>query len=826
MTDININLVPEGGGKNLDKLVEASKKIYENTQKSYDIFMKMGGKTNTSSMDKQIKAQQELLKLKKSEELLNKKLQQEEQKLALLKQKESITATNQAAKEGRAREQAINKANAAQKRAAGETRGWGDALGSYQMKFNALANIVSAGLMRMAAGMKDFAVNSFKAFAEQEKQDRKLLFSLRNNEFAYKRLKNAASEYQSKSIVGDEVIQSHMAALAAQGKSEVAIRKIIQASLDYSAASGDEFQPTVEKMTAAYGGKTKALAMLIPEIKNLTKEEKENGVAIDIITEKYKGFTEELTTTTSGKMQQLSNLWGDFKEKIGGVFAAFLDGTGIVGRLSKELDYINTAMDNKYIPAWQRFGSLFGVGVTEGLNNASKVQEITMKRLMLIAEKGSKEQQKIAKIKIQGLIRFDEKYLAIYTDIYNQIHSKEAQGTKSTATKTEAIDKNTKATDKNTESLKKNLTIQQQAEMDLGKQFNEQYAKKDQLLAKHIENIEIASEEEENIDKVLLEGKRYLADQEWEIQKDKAAVLKRQYEAGLIGAKQYAEELEKIAKEAIKKISSESIIMKLFGLDEDNANAVKDGLNQALSQYEGFIDQKIALADADVQNSTTRINELTNLLNAEVQLNQQGYASNIQLRLQQIQAEEDIRSKALVRERKAAMERKAIANIELIAATAVSVANIYKANSSTPYVGVILASIQVAAMIAGLAANKLQAEATMKLARGKVGIRRPKGIATGIDTIPALLTEGESVINQEATDRYHNTLEAINSNKPFKKVHANLMFDANKQGNGNRDILGIIAENTRHRNHKTITETSQYYIEQSGTTTRYIKKSA
>ena len=777
-------------------------------------------------MDKQIKAQQELLKLKKSEELLNKKLQQEEQKLALLKQKESIAATNQAAKEGRAREQAINKANAAQKKAHAANKSYMDALNSYQFKFNFLGNLVAGMFQRGMMMAKQFAADSFKAFLEQDKQDKHLLKSANGNMAVYQRLKKAAGEFQKASIVGDEVIQSQMSLLRTQGKSEKQIKDLIQVALDYSSATGKDFVASIEVLTKAQGGMARTFTQTIPELRKLTKEQLNNGEVITELGKLYSGFAANEIKTQQGQLKQLSNLWGDAKEKIGGVFAAFLEGTGIVGRLNKEFDYLNTAMDNKYIPAWQRFGSLFGVGVTEGLNNASKVQEITMKRLMLIAEKGSKEQQKIAKIKIQGLIRFDEKYLAIYTDIYNQIHSKEAQGTKSTATKTEAIDKNTKATDKNTESLKKNLTIQQQAEMDLGKQFNEQYAKKDQLLAKHIENIEIASEEEENIDKVLLEGKRYLADQEWEIQKDKAAVLKRQYEAGLIGAKQYAEELEKIAKEAIKKISSESIIMNLFGLDEDNANAVKDGLNQALSQYEGFIDQKIALADADVQNSTTRINELTNLLNAEVQLNQQGYASNIQLRLQQIQAEEDIRSKALVRERKAAMERKAIANIELIAATAVSVANIYKANSSTPYVGVILASIQVAAMIAGLAANKLQAEATMKLARGKVGIRRPKGIATGIDTIPALLTEGESVINQEATDKYHNTLEAINSNKPFKKVHANLMFDANKQGNGNRDILGIIAENTRHRNHKTITETSQYYIEQSGTTTRYIKKSA
>ena len=104
-------------------------------------------------------------------------------------------------------------------------------------------------------------------------------------------------------------------------------------------------------------------------------------------------------------------------------------------------------------------------------------------------------------------------------------------------------------------------------------------------------------------------------------------------------------------------------------------------------------------------------------------------------------------------------------------------ANIFRAFSSIPFVGYILAGIQVGAMIASIQSYVNKAKTIATYAHGVIGIKRGNN-ATGTDTIPAYTSwgeeirvdEGESIIPAQATNKYYSTLTAIRNDEPPRKL--------------------------------------------------------
>ena len=277
-------------------------------------------------------------------------------------------------------------------------------------------------------------------------------------------------------------------------------------------------------------------------------------------------------------------------------------------------------------------------------------------------------------------------------------------------------------------------------------------------------------------------------------------------------------------KEKKEDIGLDSILSSM-GVSDEQMPQIKDALTQAQTMYTQFLDARVAAAQTDIANSTKRKDELINLLNAEVQLNQQGYASNIQLRLQQIAKEDEIRNKAIEKEKKAAKERQTIADIEVLAATLVTIANIFKDGVQEAGIwGVIAAGVATGGMLATMAANKSTAESTMKLNKGKIDIGRPKGSRKGEDSILALLTPHESIVNEKGTEMYNSVLHSVNEHQPPKKVFNSLINDANKLGGDN--FLAEIASNTRQKTTKQIIYNNTETIEIEGNRTRIMKKTA
>lgn len=158
------------------------------------------------------------------------------------------------------------------------------------------------------------------AYEVQEKAELALKVAAENNPYinaeAVDALKQYASELQKVSNIGDETSIQLMAQLVSTGRTQEEIQKIMSAAADYAAATQTDIQSAVQTLNATYSGMSGTLGRQINDIKNLTTEELEQGKAVDIIAEKYRGMAQAMADSEV----QTQNLKGDFKEALGELF--------------------------------------------------------------------------------------------------------------------------------------------------------------------------------------------------------------------------------------------------------------------------------------------------------------------------------------------------------------------------------------------------------------------------------------------------------------------------------------------------------------------------
>jgi len=157
----------------------------------------------------------------------------------------------------------------------------------------------------------------------QAKAEKQLEIAAKNNPLlnsqSVKELKNFASELQSISTVGDEQLLPMMAQLASAGRSQEEIQHIMSAALDVSASGMMSLDSAVTALNKTYSGSVGLLGNQIDGLKTLTKEELQNGKAVDIVAAKFKGMAQE-TAEATGSSEQLKNAVGDLKEEFGASF--------------------------------------------------------------------------------------------------------------------------------------------------------------------------------------------------------------------------------------------------------------------------------------------------------------------------------------------------------------------------------------------------------------------------------------------------------------------------------------------------------------------------
>lgn len=196
------------------------------------------------------------------------------------------------------------------------------ALGESVNKLNTMFNMfVGAKIFQQLGKVVNDTV---RAFEVQQKAIAQLTNSISNNskltEGSLKRIIDFTGQLQKKGIYGDEVLQEQASYLASLGLTEVQIKKTLEASANMAAKGIMPLEGAVKNLAKTYGGLAGELGEKIPALRNLTKEQLQAGEAIALVQQTFAGSLETAADTLQGRTQQVQNIIGDIKEKIGTLF--------------------------------------------------------------------------------------------------------------------------------------------------------------------------------------------------------------------------------------------------------------------------------------------------------------------------------------------------------------------------------------------------------------------------------------------------------------------------------------------------------------------------
>lgn len=206
-------------------------------------------------------------------------------------------------------EKGINKAVKASKSLSSTLATVGLALNGVTAIFNTVGKAISV--------VSKTATQCTQAFKIQINAEKALDTAVRNsplmNGESTKNLKQFASSMQAVTNYGDEVLLPLITQLTTAGRSEEQAMKIIRTATDIASSGAMSLDTAVTQLNATLNGNVGKLGQQNKELKNLTAQELENGKAVDILAQKYKGMAQTVADPTT----QLKNLVGDLKEEVG-----------------------------------------------------------------------------------------------------------------------------------------------------------------------------------------------------------------------------------------------------------------------------------------------------------------------------------------------------------------------------------------------------------------------------------------------------------------------------------------------------------------------------
>lgn len=217
----------------------------------------------------------------------------------------------------------------------------------------------------------------------------------------------------------------------------------------------------------------------------------------------------------------------------------------------------------------------------------------------------------------------------------------------------------------------------------------------------------------------------------------------------------------------------------------------KRAANELYNTYKESLDNQISATEDYIGRRTQLIGELESLLAAEVQLNEQGYASNIQLYQQRIEKEQQLRDEAMAQKEKYEKRKQAIETVSQAIDMSSAIAAMLKdAGVKFGVLAPIIGGAMIAALLMLFKKSKTQAAQTARFAKGGKGILHGASHSAGGVNLGEI-GEGEGgeayyILNKKATAKNRSLMDAV-----FDAVNGNrinLPLDAIASGGGTMTV--------------------------------------
>jgi hypothetical protein len=161
-------------------------------------------------------------------------------------------------------------------------------------------------------------------FAEADAQQAKLSNTLKLGGVYNKQLMDSYKEFaaviQKKNAVDDDQILGLAAIGVATGRTQKEVEKLIQASIDLAAFTGDDVKGSFEQLLRAEEGLIGRNLKLVPGIAAVTDEQAKQGKVTDLVSQRLAHQGELAAKTFAGMRKSAELSFGDLEETIGQTF--------------------------------------------------------------------------------------------------------------------------------------------------------------------------------------------------------------------------------------------------------------------------------------------------------------------------------------------------------------------------------------------------------------------------------------------------------------------------------------------------------------------------
>lgn len=165
-----------------------------------------------------------------------------------------------------------------------------------------------------------------------------------------RRLQDFAAEMQRATRFGDELVISQLAFAQAMGASAFQSRQIVTVAADMAASLNIELNAAVRNVAKTLGGFAGELGEVIPQLKNLTREQLIAGQGVALLSNIFSGAASKDVETFSGKVDQLKNAWGDLLENLGNLITQSPAFIGVINSLTEATTSFSDAIERMTNP--------------------------------------------------------------------------------------------------------------------------------------------------------------------------------------------------------------------------------------------------------------------------------------------------------------------------------------------------------------------------------------------------------------------------------------------------------------------------------------------